>query len=71
MNRIGKSPQKRSPNKTTNVRNNVEKYTNEQLETIISYLSNQLEYYNDIHAERKIKKRIFSNKKLPKGKQLL
>jgi hypothetical protein len=66
MNRIRKSP-----NKTTNVRNNVEEFTNEQLETIISYLSKQLAYYNDIHDKRKIKKRIFSNKKLPKEKQLL
>jgi hypothetical protein len=58
MNRISKIPQKRSPNKSNKVRNNVEEYTNEQLETIISYLSSQLEYYNDIQFKRKIKERV-------------
>jgi hypothetical protein len=66
-----RSPQKRSPKKSTNVRNNVEEYTDEQLETIISYLSNQLEYYDDIQGKRKINKRILNNKKLPKKEQLL
>jgi hypothetical protein len=73
MNRICKSPKKRSqkkrsPKKATNVRNNI---TDEQLETIISYLSNQLDYYNDIQFNREINKRILNNKKLPKEKQLL
>lgn len=62
-----KSPfaQKRSLNRPNN------NYTDEQLETIISYLSNQIHYYIDIQQERKIKQRISNNKKLHPELQLL